>query len=121
MSKKLPESMVMEDRVYYLRNLFEDGEKKVSNEDIFSRAMKIKEYCDIQTKRKDGQYILINQDQIPSELRGRAVFVFFDWKNSENTEQYAYVFYKRNRWEFEWTSDSNFIWQCPTIVLYLES
>ena len=94
---KIIEEIKIGEYIYEVLNLLKDDENYITNEEIFKRAEEIS----ANLGDKDCKYILANQKDIPKKLRD-FYFIFTDWRNPDDPESVACVYWDGNRWVQHW-------------------
>lgn len=94
----LPTEMTVGNVTYEILSFLKEGEESVKGNVMVERAKEM----NANLGQEDCQHILNHQSDIPSELRGKALFVFTDWRRPGDSEGVAYVGWNGGRWVQNW-------------------
>jgi len=99
----LPTEIVVAGRTYEVLGFLREGEDYVTGRTMVERAKEM----DANLGEDDGQHLLNNQQDIPTALRGKVVFVFTDWRHPDDSENVDYVYWYDDRWirNGDWLGD----------------
>ena len=94
----LPTTFTIGERTYELVPFLKEGESSVKGEMMVARAKKLK----ANLGKKEGQFILKHQDEIPSEYRGKIYLVFPDWRDPSDPRGVVCLGWGDGRWYLRW-------------------
>ena len=85
-------------RVYELMPFLKEGESSIKGDVMVRRAKKFK----ANLGKKDGQFILKHQTEIPSEYQGKFYLVLTAWRRPSFPRGVAYLRWRGYRWCQNW-------------------
>jgi len=94
----LPTEMTVGGRVYEILSFLREGETSVRGDVMVSRAKEMNAHLG----KEDCKFLLAHQDEIPSALRGKIVFVFPDWRDPGAREDVAGLDWGGDGWHRDW-------------------
>lgn len=90
----IPTTMNIGGRTYDILGFHKEGDTHVKGKVMVGRAKDMS----ANLGKDDGQHLLDHQYEIPVALRGKAVFVFTDWRHPDDSERVYYVYWNDDRW-----------------------
>ena len=96
--KALPTEMTVGGRTYDILGFLEVGETSVVGHTMVGRAKKM----NANLGQDDGEHILKHQDDIPTSLQGKVIFVFTDWRHPDFPEFAYCVYWDGGQWVRDW-------------------
>ena len=103
----LPTEMTVGGRTYEILGFLRGDERLVNGNIMVERAKEM----NANLGQDDGKHILKHQDEIPVSLRGKAAFVFTEWRHPDDPESALYVSWRGVRWVRGWHWLGHDVWR----------